>query len=377
MPKIVRPFDSPIYVTRPLLPDLEKVNDKLQEIWACAWLTNNGPQQAALEKALLQELKVPYLSLFNNGTTALLVACQALGLSGEVLTTPFTFCATAHVLAWSHIQPIFCDIEPGTLNLDANQIEPLLTPQTTAILGVHVFGTPCDVGKIREVANRHGLKVVYDAAHAFGVEVDHAGIGGYGDASMFSFHATKTFHTAEGGALTCQDQGLKEKIDLLKNFGIKNEEEVVLPGLNGKMNEIQAALGLLNLQRFEAEVNQRRRLTEAYDQCLKDVDGISHIPVPPGVKSNYQYYPIRIDAERFGCSRDAVYERFHQFNVFPRKYFFPLCSDYPCYRPLPSAEPSRLPVAQKAAREILCLPLYGGLSLDDVERICDILRSFA
>jgi len=372
----MKPFEQPIYVTRPLLPDLADVNDKLKEIWASGWLTNNGPQHAALEAALRTELKVPYLSLFNNGTIALMVACQSLRLSGEVITTPFTFCATAHVLAWNNIKPIFCDIDPVTMNLDANRIESLLTPQTTAILGVHVFGTPCDVDRIQATADRYGLRVVYDAAHAFGVEIGGAGIGRYGDISMFSFHATKAFNTAEGGALTFGNKCLKERIDFLKNFGIKNEEEIVMPGINGKMNEIQAALGLLNLRHVEAERDKRRILTEAYRQLLQDVPGLTFVPVPNGVKSNYQYFPVRIDAERFGCSRDSVYDRFKQFNVFTRKYFFPLCSDYPCYRHLPSAAPDHLPVAQKAAKEVLCLPLYGGLCVDDVEQIARILKSF-
>ena len=372
----MEPFKEPIYVTRPLLPDLHKVQAKLQEIWDSQWLTNCGPQHEKLEAALTDKLKVPYLSLFNNGTIALITACQALRLSGEVITTPFTFAATPHVLTWNNIKPIFCDINPETMNIDASKIESLITPQTTAILAVHVFGTPCDVKKIQEVADYYGLKVVYDAAHAFDVEIDGTGIGNFGDISAMSFHATKLYHTIEGGALMHKNPHLKQRIDFLKNFGIKNEEEVVMPGINGKMNELQAAMGLINLEYVEAEREKRRRLIEVYREELRDVPGIKLPVVLDHVKMNSQYFVIRIDEKLFGCSRDYVYEHYKEYNVFTRKYFHPLCSEYTCYRQLPSSNPKNLPCAVRVGQEVLSMPLYGRLSSDDVRKICTILKEF-
>ncbi|MEH2266465.1 DegT/DnrJ/EryC1/StrS family aminotransferase [Nostoc sp.] len=370
---MISPFPEPIYVTRPLLPDLDKFNQKLQEIWQSQWLTNNGKQHLELEKKLEQILKIPHLSLFNNGTIALVVGCQSLRLSGEVITTPFTFPATPHVLTWNNIKPIFCDIDPETMNIDANKIESMITPQTTAILGVHVYGTPCDVVKIQEIADKYGLKVVYDAAHAFGVEIDGVGIGNFGDLSMMSFHATKLFHTAEGGALLFKDYNLKARVELLKNFGIKNAEEVVMPGINGKMNEIQAALGLVLLEYIEQERCQRKLLVETYRKCLQNVPGINLLTEIPDVTSSYQYFVIRIDRELFGCDRDYVHNQFQQYNVFTRKYFYPLCSEYPCYKYLPSSSSVNLPVANQVAKQVLSLPLYGTLGVDDVEKICKIM----
>ncbi|HWQ14789.1 MAG TPA: DegT/DnrJ/EryC1/StrS family aminotransferase [Roseiflexaceae bacterium] len=367
-------FAEPIYVTRPLLPDLERVTEKLREIWDSQWLTNNGPQHALLERRLCEYLKAPHLSLFNNGTIALIVAVQSLRLTGEVITTPFTFPATPHVLAWNGIRPIFCDIDPLTMNIDAGKIESLITPQTTGILGVHVYGTPCDVAGIQEVAERYGLKVIYDAAHAFGVEIDGQGIGAFGDSTMFSFHATKLYHSAEGGALTFRDPQLKARVDLLKNFGIKNEEQVVLPGINGKMNEIQAALGLVMLDYVEEERRRRTRIAQVYRERLGDLPGLTLPTDPPGVRSSQQYFVVRINREQFGISRDEVYERMKAYNVFTRKYFYPLCSDYSCYRQLPSAAPANLPVAQRVVREVLCLPFYGGLGEEGAARVAEILR---
>lgn len=370
-------FEKPIYVTRPILPDLQEILAKLKEIWDSQWFTNNGPQHILFEKKLVEILKVPYLSLFNNGTIALIVACQSLRLSGEVITTPFTFPATPHVLTWNNISPIFCDIDPVMINIDADKIESMITPKTTGILAVHIFGTPCDVNKIQKVADRYGLRVIYDAAHVFDVEIDGVGIGNFGDISMFSFHATKLFHTAEGGALTFKDKNLKDRIDLLKNFGIKNEEEVMMPGINGKMNELQAALGLVVLDYIDEEREKRKILFDVYRECLKDVGGISFaITEMPGVKMSYQYFVIRIDEKLFGCSRDYVYQEFKKYNVFTRKYFYPLCSDYTCYRHLPSSNPANLPVANKIVREVLSLPFYGKLTVDDVEKISNILKSF-
>ena len=374
----IEPFPERIYVTRPVFPTIEQVTEKLRDIWAAKWLTNNGPQHTMLEQELTDALKVPYLSLFNNGTIALIVACQSLRLSGEVITTPFTFAATPHVLSWNNIRPIFCDIDAETMNIDADKIESMITPQTTAILAVHVFGTPCNVEKIREVADRYGLKVVYDAAHAFGVEIGGRGIGTFGDISMFSFHATKLYHTVEGGALTHGDKNLKARIDLLKNFGIKNEEEVVMPGINGKLNEISAAVGRIMLGYVEDERQKRIALHKIYDEELSGVDGIKIMPkCGDDVKLNYQYYVVRIDEKIFGRSRDFVYDEFKKFNVYSRKYFHPLCSDFTCYRQLNSARPENLPVATEVGKQVLSLPMYGELTADDIRKICAILKSFA
>jgi dTDP-4-amino-4,6-dideoxygalactose transaminase len=362
-------------VTRPVLPDLGEFTEKLAEIWETRWLTNTGDQHRLLEERLREVLRVPALSLFNNGTIALIVAVQSLRLSGDVITTPFTFPATPHVLTWNGISPVFCDVDPVSMCIDADRIESMITPHTTGILAVHVFGTPCDVTKINEIADRYGLRVIFDAAHAFGAGIGGTGIGNFGDISMFSFHATKLFHTGEGGALTFRDKNLKGRIDLLKNFGIKNEQEVVMPGINGKMTEIQAALGLLMLGYIDEEKKRRRAVRESYRKLLGDCEGITLPPDLPDESDSCQYFVIRIDEKRFGVSRDMVYERFREFNVFARKYFYPLCSDYTCYRHLPSSAAGNLPVAKKIVGETLALPFYGGLSTDDVQRICRILTS--
>ncbi len=373
----MEPFSEKIYVTRPVLPKIEEVTEKLQEIWDSKWLTNNGEQHLRLENELRQFLKVPYLSLFNNGTIALMVACQSLRLSGEVITTPFTFAATPHVLSWNNIAPIFCDIDSETMNIDAEKIESMITPHTTAILAVHVFGTPCDTEKIQEVADRYGLKIIYDAAHAFGVEIGGCGIGNFGDISMFSFHATKLYHTVEGGALVHGDKNLKPRIDLLKNFGIKNEDEVVMPGINGKLDEVRAAIGRIMLNYVEGERQKRIALHKIYNEELSSVEGLKLMPVvAENVKLNYQYYVIRIDEKIFGRSRDEVYDEFKNYNVYTRKYFHPLCSDYTCYRQLNSSRAENLPVANLIGRQVLNLPMYGELPENDVRKICAILKSF-
>ena len=370
----MEPFKDPIYVTRPMLADLKEVNEELQEIWASQWLTNGGSKHQKLEEELKKTLDVPALSLFNNGTIALIVAVQSLKLSGEVITTPFTFPATPHILPWNGITPVFGDIDENTFTLDADKIEKLITPNTTGILGVHVYGMPCNVQKIQEIADRHGLKVIYDAAHAFGTEIDGVSIGTFGDISMFSFHSTKLFHTLEGGALTYNNIHLKQTIDLLKNFGIKNEEEVVMPGINGKMNEVQAAIGLINLRHIELERQKRQKIVEVYQQNLADIPGIRVFEIPQNIKKSYQYFVIRIGSE-FGLSRDEVHAELKKYNVITRKYFYPLCSDYDCYRHLPSADPENLPVARKIVKEVLCLPLYGALELDQVEKICKLIKN--
>ena len=374
---MIEPFDKRIYVTRPVFPTIEEVTDKLRDIWAAKWLTNNGPQHTMLEQELKAFLKVPHLSLFNNGTIALMVACQSLRLSGQVITTPFTFAATPHVLSWNNIEPIFCDVDAETMNIDADKIESMITPKTTAILPVHVFGIPCDVEKIQEVADRYGLRVVYDAAHTFGVEVDGRGIGTFGDISMLSFHATKLYHTVEGGALVMHDENTKQRIDLLKNFGIKNEEEVVMPGINGKLDEVRAAIGRIMLNYVEGERLKRKRLHKVYNEELAGVEGLKLMPkVADDVKLNYQYYVVRIEEEVFGRSRDYVYEAFKNFNVYTRKYFHPLCSEFTCYRQLSSSSPANFPAANAIAKQVLSLPMYGELTEDDVRKICAILKSF-
>jgi len=372
----IEPFEQNIYVTRPVLPKLEEVTDKLQDIWMSKWLTNNGPQHLMLEEDLTEFLKVPYVSLFNNGTIALIVACQSLRLQGDVITTPFTFAATPHVLSWNNINPIFCDVDEETMNIDADKIESMITPHTSAILAVHVFGTPCNVEKIQEVADRYGLRVVYDAAHAFGVEIDGKGIGNFGDISMFSFHATKLYHTVEGGALVHGNKDLKQRIDLLKNFGIKNEDEVVMPGINGKLDEIRAAIGRIMLKYVDAEQEKRRKLHAVYNEELGDVAGIKLMPnCGENVKRNYQYYVIRIDEEVFGKSRDDVYDELKKYNVYARKYFHPLCSEFTCYRQLNSSRVENLPVANVIGKQVLSLPMYGDLTADDVKKICAIIKS--
>ncbi|MBI5101817.1 MAG: DegT/DnrJ/EryC1/StrS family aminotransferase [Nitrospirae bacterium] len=374
--KSIKPFKNPIYITRPIFPELDAYTMRLKEVWESQKLTNNGDMHKLLERTLRQELKVPFLSLFNNGTIALLTACKTLGLKGEVITTPFTFPATPHALAWNNITPVFCDITSSTMNIDASKIEELITPRTTGILAVHVFGVPCDVKNIQNIADRYGLKVVYDAAHAFGVEIDGNGIGNYGDISMFSFHATKLFHTAEGGALTFSNERFKEKVDLLKNFGIRNEEEVVDVGINGKMNELQAALGLEVLSCIGEEQNKRKYLSDVYRELLSGCDGLT---LPPenisDVTMSNQYFVVRIDKDLFGCSRDRVYEELKKYNVFARKYFYPLCSNYACYRDNKSSSVINLPYANRISLEVLSLPLYGALTAGDIEKICGIMTN--
>lgn len=371
----LKAFDTPVYVTRPLLPDLNDYIEKLKEIWSSKWLTNGGTQHTLLESRLSEYLKTPGISLFNNGTIALITGCQSLRLTGEVITTPFTFPATPHVLSWNGIRPVFCDIDPETMTINPANIESLITSQTTGILGVHVYGIPCDVFGIQEIADKYGLRVVYDAAHAFGVEIDGVSIGNFGDLSMFSFHATKLFHTAEGGALAYRDLHLKPRIDLLKNFGIKNEEEVVMPGINGKMNELQAALGLVVLDYVEAERQKREKLVEVYNRLLPEIPGLKIHESAPNVKGSLQYYPLRVIAKEFGQTRNQVHTRLKQYNVITRKYFYPLCSQYSCYRALPSSQPGNLPVATEIAEQVLCMPLHSDITPSDVERICEIIKA--
>lgn len=372
---MLKPFSTPIYVTQPLLPDLIKYNCLLRKIWKAKWLTNMlGPCHHVLETKLSQYLKVPHLSLFNNGTNALITAIQALDLTGEVITTPFTFAATPHSLVWNHLQPVFVDIDEASLTMNPSKIEAAITKKTTGILGVHVFGNPCDVTSIKQLAQTHHLKVVYDAAHAFGTTVLGQGIGNYGDITMFSFHATKLFHTAEGGALTYQDEQFKDKLYYLKNFGIKNEEEVITVGSNGKMNEIQAALGLAVLELVAEEMKARQKILKLYQQRLSNQPGIIFTQITNQNESqSFQYFVIRIDSQLFGQTRDQVYVKLRRYHVYARKYFYPLCSRYQCYRHLPSSAPNNLPIATKIAQQVISLPFYGRLTPNQVNRICDII----
>jgi dTDP-4-amino-4,6-dideoxygalactose transaminase len=371
---VIDRFDEPIYVTRPLLPPLDAYHARLAEVWSARWLTNAGEQHERLGRAVRDYLAVPEVSLFNNGTIALLAAVRALGIHGEVITTPFTFPATPHAITWSGATPVFCDIDPLRLTLDPARVEMLITPKTTAILAVHVYGVPCDVVALQAIASRYGLKLVYDAAHAFGTRIDGVGIGNFGDASMFSFHATKLFHSAEGGALTCGSRASREAFDHLKNFGILNQEEVGEVGINGKMNELQAALGLAVLECVPDELRRRRAIIAWYRAGLDGIAGLTIVSEPTGVESSCQYFVVRIDREAFGCSRDVVFERLKPYNVFARKYFYPLCSEYECYRDLPSSAAGLLPVATEVTRQVLCLPLYGTLPLTAVDAMCGMIR---
>ena len=368
--KSIQPFKKPIYITRPVLPPIKLVKKKIKEIWNSKWLTNMGSQHKTLETELLNYLDVNYLSLFCNGTLALELAIEALNLTGEVITTPFTFPATANSLYRKKIKPIFCDIKHDDFNIDEKQIEDLITPKTSSIMPVHVFGNPCEIEKIEKIASENDLKLIYDAAHCFGVKYKNIGIGNFGDISMFSFHATKIFHTLEGGALTYNNNELKENLYLLKNFGIKNEEKVVIAGTNAKMNELQAAVGLLNLELVADEINKRKTLTNIYKENLKDVKGIIYLDEKRDVEYNYQYFPILIDENEFSFNRDQLFNYLRRYNIFARKYFYPLCTDYAFFK---KDNNPQLPIATKISNRILCLPLYGELTQDEINKICEIL----
>jgi dTDP-4-amino-4,6-dideoxygalactose transaminase len=371
-----KPFPEPVYVTRPMLPDMDAVRLELEEIWKSKWLTNHGSKHNALQMSLRTALKAPHISLFNNGTLALLVALEALNLppGSEVITTPFTFPATPHCITWNGLRPMFCDIDPDTMVIDARKIEDLITARTSAIVAVHVYGFPCDVDRIQNIAERYGLKLVYDAAHAFGTEINGVGIGNFGDISMFSFHATKLFHTVEGGCLAYRDAALEKRIYLLRNFGIDSEESVIGVGINGKMNEVQAAIGLLNLEMHEGERARRGAIRQLYRERLGHLPGVIFPSLPAGVTDSCQYCVIRIDPKRFGMSRNELYDKLKHYNVYTRKYFSPLCSEYVPYRKLATSAPEHLKVANQIKEEVLCLPFYGDLTRGDVEAICDIVE---
>ncbi|MDI2586529.1 DegT/DnrJ/EryC1/StrS family aminotransferase [Psychrobacillus sp. NEAU-3TGS] len=367
-------FKEPIYITRPLLPNLNDILSSLTDVWNNQWLTNNGPQHSKLEDQLKQYLNVENLSLFNNGTSALLLGIKALNLTGEVITTPFTFPATVQALDWNNLTPVFCDIDPTTLTLDAAKIESLITEKTSAILGVHTFGNPCDVKRIQTIANKYNLKVIYDGAHTFGTNIEQHPIGNFGDMTMFSFHATKLFNTVEGGALTYKDESLVEKLNLLKNFGIANPEEVILSGLNAKLNEIQSIIGLEVLKLVELERQKRHEIKKVYEQYLADIPGIRVLTKNEGDQSSYQYFVIQIDKEIYGKTRDWLHEKLKEFNVFTRKYFFPLCSEFKWYENLKSARKENLPQAHKVVTEVLAMPYYGELQMESVIKICKVIR---
>ena len=363
-----------ITVTSPLLPDLEEFHDMLREIWASKWITNNGSFHKQLEKELAAYLKVPYISLFTNGTLPLITALQALRITGEVITTPYSFVATTHSLWWNGIKPVFVDVDPATCNLDPSKIEAAITPKTTAIMPVHCYGKPCDTKAIQEIADKYGLKVIYDAAHAFGVEVNGESVLNAGDMSTLSFHATKVYNTIEGGAMVMQDEVTKKRIDYLKNFGFANETTVVAPGINSKMDEMRSAYGLLNLRQVDAAIAARQKVANAYREALRDVEGISFLDDMPGVRHNYSYFPIFIDAERFGKTRDALYQEMKEANVLGRRYFYPLISEFSTYKGLPSATRENLPVAYRLADTVLCLPMHHDLSDADIDRVLKFFR---
>jgi dTDP-4-amino-4,6-dideoxygalactose transaminase len=364
--------NEPIYVTRPLLPPLEEFLPYLEQIWDSKWLTNCGPYHQDLEKKLSDYLGVEHLALFANGTLALVTALQTLRITGEVITTPFSFVAAAHSLLWNGIKPVFADIHPETFNLDPEKIERAITPQTTAILPVHVYGKPCDVEKIQKIADIYGLKIIYDAAHAFGVHYKGESLLKHGDLSTMSFHATKVFSTFEGGAIVCPDARTKRRIDDLKNFGFHDEVTVVAPGINAKMNEVQAAFGLLQLKHIDKAIDRRREIDAQYRGELLSVTGISCPTLPADTIYNHAYFPILIEKE-YPLSRDELNDKLRQNGIFPRRYFYPLISDFPMYRDLPSASQSNLPVARKVADQVLCLPIYPKLMHQEVTRIISLI----
>lgn len=364
---------SIITVTSPLLPSLDEFTESLKEIWESKWITNNGQFHQKLEAALAEYLKVPYVSLFTNGTLPLLTALQALRITGEVITTPYSFVATTHALWWNGIKPVFVDIDPSTGNIDPQKIEAAITPRTTAILPVHVYGKPCDTEAIQTIADKYGLKVIYDAAHAFGVEVNGESLLNAGDMSTLSFHATKVFNTIEGGAMVMHDEKTKQRIDYLKNFGFANEIEVVGPGINSKMDEIRSAYGLLNLKQVDAAIAARQKVAVVYREALRNVDGISFWDDMPGVRHNYSYFPIFVDAEKYGMTRDELYMKMKDQGVWGRRYFYPLISEFSTYRGLESSRPKNLPNAHMMADTVICLPMHHALREEEINRIIDCI----
>lgn len=364
--------NKPIYVTQPYLPPLEEFTPYLEQIWDNKILTNGGPFHQQLERALCEYLGVPHVALFSNGTLGLITALQALRVTGEVITTPYSFVATAHSLLWHGNKPVFVDIEPDTLNINPEKIEAAITPQTTGIMPVHCYGYPCDVAAIQKIADNYNLRVIYDAAHAFGVRNSGGSVLNHGDLSVLSFHATKVFNTFEGGAIVCPDSKTKQRIDHLKNFGFVDEVTVVAPGINGKMSEINAAFGMLQLKHIDHALVRRREIDATYRLGLADVRGI-HCLGGGGAPTNHSYFPVLVRPE-YPLSRDALYEKLKARGAFARRYFYPLISDFPMYRGLVSAHPDNLPVARKASQQVLCLPIYPNLTQDDVYRVVEVIR---
>lgn len=365
-----------ILVTSPLLPNLQQFNQYLQQIWDSKWITNNGSFHQQLEKALAEYLGVEYLSLFTNGTLPLITALQALGLTkGEVITTPYSFVATSHSIWWNQLTPVFVDIEEETCGMDPAKIEAAITENTVAIMPVHCYGKPCKTEQIDAIAKKHNLKVIYDAAHAFGVNVNGQSILNAGDISTLSFHATKVYNTIEGGALVCHSKEMKEQIDHLKNFGFEDEVTVVALGINGKMDEVRAAYGLLNLKQVDAAIEARQKVANQYREAFREVKGIRFFDDMLGVRHNYSYFPIFIDEAEYGMSRDALYEKLKANNIFGRRYFYPLITAFDPYKDYPSAQPENLPVATTVANQVLCLPMHHALSDEDVKRIIEIIKN--
>lgn len=360
-----------ITVTSPLLPDLEEFQSLLKEIWDSKWVTNNGQFHRQLEKALAEYLKVPYISLFTNGTLPLLTALQSLRITGEVITTPYSFVATTHSIWWNGCRPVFVDIEDYTCGINPDRIEAAITPNTTAIMPVHCYGRPVNMKAIQQIADKYGLKVIYDAAHAFGVEVNGESVLNAGDMSTLSFHATKVYNTLEGGALVMHDEETKQRIDYLKNFGFAGETEVVAPGINSKMDEVRAAYGLLNLKQVDDAIERRRHVALRYREALREVPGIRMFDDMSGVRHNYSYFPIFVNAEEFGETRDELYFRMKSQNILGRRYFYPLISTFSTYRGLPSAAHENLPVATRVANEVICLPMHHALTNEDIQRVID------
>ena len=362
-----------ITVTSPLLPDRSEFELMLKEIWDSKWITNNGQFHKRLEQALCEYLKVPYISLFTNGTLPLLTALQALRITGEVITTPYSFVATTHSIWWNGCKPVFVDIEESTCGMDPDRIEAAITPHTTAIMPVHCYGKPCDMERIQAIADKYGLRVIYDAAHAFGVEVDGKSVLEQGDMATLSFHATKVYNTLEGGALVMRDEQMKKRIDYLKNFGFAGETEVVAPGINSKMDEVRAAYGLLNLKQVDEAIEKRHQVAVKYRAALRNVQGVRFFDDMPGVRHNYSYFPIFINAEEYGMTRDELYFKMKEQGVLGRRYFYPLISTFSTYRGLPSAGAENLPVATRIANEVICLPMHHVLADEEVERILGLI----
>ena len=361
--------NSRITVTSPLLPNLDELNEMLKTIWTSKWVTNNGQFHKQLESALCEYLKVPFISLFTNGTLPLLTALQALRITGEVITTPYSFVATTHSIWWNGCRPVFVDIEESTCGIDPERIEAAITPQTTAIMPVHCYGKPVNMDAIQAIADKYGLRVIYDAAHAFGVELNGESVLMHGDMSTLSFHATKVYNTLEGGALVIHDEQTKKRIDYLKNFGFAGETEVVAPGINSKVDEVRSAYGLLNLKQVDDAIAKRQYVAQRYRDALRNISGIRFFEDMPGVRHNYSYFPVFINAEEYGMTRDELYLKMKAKGILGRRYFYPLISSFSTYRGLPSAAPDNLPVATRLANEVICLPMHHALSDEDINRV--------